>query len=184
MRRRAFLCGFAAVAGIGLATAAPAAVRLVDTRFAGIGQTHLWVAQPGGREEAHVRFRTADGLLLPEGIDRLSWLWRDWRDADRAVWIDYRLFDILAWIQTRAALEDDQPRRFVLTSGYRTPERNARIEGAARNSQHIHGRAADLLMEGVDLARLATLAEAAGAAGIGRYRRFLHIDVGQEGRRW
>jgi uncharacterized protein YcbK (DUF882 family) len=181
MTRRGLLSGAAAALAAGPAAAYG---RLFETRWSGIGQTHLWVRQPGGREEAHVRFRTADGALVAEGVRALSWVWRDWRDGDAAVWVDYRLFDVLAWIQTRVALEDDRPCAFTLTSGFRTAERNATLEGAARNSQHIHGRAADLVLDGCAPERLARLAEEAGAGGVGRYAAFTHVDVGREGRRW
>jgi uncharacterized protein YcbK (DUF882 family) len=177
--------------GLGAAAALPAIarasplMRLVETRFAGLGQTHLWVRQVAGpAEERHVRFRTADGRLVPEGVEALSWLWRDWRDGDAAVWIDYRLFDVLAWIQTAATLEDDRPICLTLSSGFRTARRNATLKGAARASQHIVGRAADVTLDGVDIDRLARLADRAGAGGVGRYRRFVHVDTGWEGRRW
>jgi uncharacterized protein YcbK (DUF882 family) len=186
MNRRTFLArgGAALIAASGLASVAQANVPLHHSRWSGIAQTHLWVRQVGDREEAHVRFRSDDGRLIADGVRALSWTWRDWRDRDAAVWVDYRLFDILAWIQTALALEDDAPRCLMLSSGYRTIDRNARIEGAARNSQHIHGRAGDLNFDGVDRQRLAAFADAAGAAGVGTYRSFVHIDVGPEGRRW
>lgn len=150
-----------------------------------MGQTRLWVRQVAGpAEEDAIVFRTPDGRLISEGVEALSWLWRDWRDDDRAVWIDYRLFDVLAFIQTSAALENDAAAPIVLSSGYRTARRNARLPGAARESQHIHGRAGDISMQGVSLGRLQRLAEAAGAGGVGRYRTFLHVDTGREGRRW
>ncbi len=182
--RRSLLGGAAAALACGAADASPL-IRLVETRFRGVGQTRLWVRQAGGpTEETVIVFRTPDGRLVDEGVEALSWLWRDWRDEDRAVWIDYRLFDVLAFIQTAIALEDDRPAPIVLSSGFRTPRRNARLAGAARDSQHIHGRAADIRLEGVGLERLEALATRAGAGGVGRYRHFVHVDVGLEGRRW
>jgi uncharacterized protein YcbK (DUF882 family) len=184
-RRRLLAGGLGAAACLALPGLAGAGVqRLHETRFSGIGQTHLWVKLWGRGEEEHVRLRTLDGLLIREGVERLSWLWRDWRDGDRAVWCDYRLFDVLAWMQTAASIEDDRPVRVVLTSGYRTPERNARIPGASPVSQHLHGRAADFYLDGLDHERVATLAERAGAGGVGRYPTFTHIDTGREQRRW
>ncbi|MEL6310843.1 MAG: DUF882 domain-containing protein [Pseudomonadota bacterium] len=187
LSRRSFIRGVAVSASslpllpsLAQATVSP----LIATRFADIGQTNLWVRVASRDEEINVPFRTADSLLITEGVRALSWIWRDWRDDDYAVWIDYRLFDILAYVQTRATLEDDAPRRLVLTSGYRTSSRNALIEGAARQSQHIYGRAGDLWFDGLEHGRVATLAEAAGAAGVGRYKTFTHVDVGKEGRRW
>lgn len=147
-------------------------------------QRALWLALPGGREESRIRFRTDDWRLSEPGVEALSWLWRDWRDADEAVWIDWRLFDILGWIQARLALETGGAYLMTLTSGYRTRERNARIQGAAKNSQHCHGRAADIVFEGVRPDYIASLALEAGAAGVGRYPDFTHVDVGPEGRTW
>jgi uncharacterized protein YcbK (DUF882 family) len=184
MNRRAFLRGGAAACALGAATPALAAGGLYRTRWTGLGQPFLWLRVAGLGEEAHVRFRTNDGRLLEDGVRQLSWTMRDWRDDDAAVWIDYRLFDVLAYVQTAATLETDVPAAVVLNSGYRTPRRNATIEGAARRSQHIFGRAADLAIEDLPHMRVAALAEEAGAAGIGQYRRFTHIDVGREGRRW
>ncbi len=182
MRRRAVLGGLAAA----LASAVPAlaAPTLYRTQWGGIAQTHLWLKLAGIGEEAHVRFRTDDGRLLEDGVRSLSWTFRDWRDHDAAVWIDYRLFDVLAFIQTAASLETGAPAPLVVNSAYRTPRRNRTIEGAARHSQHIVGRAADLATPDLDVAELARLADNAGAAGVGRYRRFVHVDVGREGRRW
>lgn len=184
--RRGLLAGLAATGALAAAPAlASPVLRLVDTRFRGVGQTRLWVRQVAGpAEEDAIVFRTPDGRLIPEGVEALSWLWRDWRDDDHAVWIDYRLFDVLAFIQTAAALENDAAAPIVLSSGYRTARRNASLNGAARDSQHIHGRAGDIFVDGVSLPRLQRLAEAAGAGGVGRYRNFLHVDTGQEGRRW
>lgn len=181
MNRRAFLAGLLGAAVAGPAAAFPG---LYQTRWNGVGQSFLWLRLAGRAEETHVRFRTDDGRLIEDGVRRLSWAFRDWRDADAAVWIDYRLFDVLAYLQTAATLETDAPAALVITSGYRTPRRNATLRGAARESQHIFGRAVDLGVDGLPDERVAEIAEAAGAAGIGRYERFTHIDVGREGRRW
>ncbi len=161
-----------------------AAAGLFETRFRGIGQRFLWVRLAGRDEEIHVAFRRPDGRLIEGGIAALSWAFRDWKDGNGQVWMDHRLFDLLAHLQTEATLESDFPVRMTLLSGYRTPRRNRGIEGAAYNSQHIRGRAADITLTGVPLARVADLAERAGAHGVGRYPRFLHVDVGPKGRRW
>jgi uncharacterized protein YcbK (DUF882 family) len=181
MNRRRFIGGIAAALVAGPAVAAP---RLFETQWSGIGQPWLWLRLAGIEEEAHVRFRTDDGRLLEDGVRRLSWTLRDWRDGDAAVWVDYRLLDVLAYIQTVATMEAGAPAAVVVNSGYRTPRRNATIEGAAQRSQHIFGRAADLTVEHLSQSRVAAIAGAAGAAGIGQYRHFTHIDVGREGRRW
>lgn len=64
-----------------------------------------------------------------------------------------------------------RPLRIV--SGYRTPETNKRVGGAA-DSRHVHGDAADIP---TGLVRLHQ-AEAAGATGIGTKDGWvLHVDV-------
>ena len=91
------------------------------------------------------------------------------------------MVEVVARLHARSGLTEEVR---VGTSGYRTPRRNATLRGAARESQHIFGRAVDLGVDGLPGERVAEIAEAAGAAGIGLYERFTHIDVGREGRRW
>lgn len=73
---------------------------------------------------------------------------------------------------------------FSPISVYRDPAHNARIPGAASNSQHIHGTAADLSKSlGVTIAQ----AEKAGAHGIGYHkwsRKVMHVDVRGSKARW
>lgn len=150
----------------------------------GIDQRHLWVCQAGRDEALHCAFRTGDGAPETLWVNTLSWLFRDWRDHDQGLLIDIRLFDLLATVQTVLTIVAARPLEIVLDSGYRTPERNRTIEGAAVNSQHIHGRAADIVIHGIPPVRVADAAEIAGAPGLGRYPDFTHVDVGPSGRRW
>ena len=152
--------------------------------IAGLDEQHLWIRQAGRAEALHTRIRFDDGTSDPNGIADLSWLFRDWRDGDTHHWIDARLFDLLATVQTYATFTQGRPIELVLNSGYRTPRRNATIEGAAANSQHIHGRAADISVENVSHRDVRDAAEASGAPGLGRYASFTHLDVGPPGRRW
>lgn len=71
----------------------------------------------------------------------------------------------------------------LVLSAYRTPEWNRRIGGAAK-SQHLQGRALDLVpVKGTTVAQLykAALARAQAPGsklrGLGKYRGFVHIDV-------
>jgi len=178
--RRQMMAGMAAFA----LTALPARSALIQSRFEGIGQRFLWVKQAGRWEELQTAFRDAEGRLIEDGLRYLSWIFRDWKDHDTGIWMDYRLFDLLAAIQTEATIEADFPVRITLTSGYRTARRNRRIEGAAFNSQHIRGRAADISLTGIPHAMTARIADRLGAHGLGRYAHFTHVDVGDPGRRW
>jgi uncharacterized protein YcbK (DUF882 family) len=150
----------------------------------GIDQRHLWIRQAVRREALHCPFRDRDGAPVTTSVNALSWLFRDWRDDDQGLKIDVRLFDLLATVQTMTSLVEGRAVEITLTSGYRTPERNRTIEGAAPNSQHICGRAADIVLPGIAHDRVRDAAEIAGAPGLGRYAEFTHLDVGPPGRRW
>lgn len=66
----------------------------------------------------------------------------------------------------------------VVLSAYRTPAHN-KLVGGARDSQHVQGRALDLLppkgWSAMDLAAVAS--EIAAVRGLGVYRYFTHIDI-------
>lgn len=69
-----------------------------------------------------------------------------------------------------------------INSAYRCPAHNEEV-GGTRNSFHVHGMAADVdatRFSGVEA--LASLAEQAGATGIGKYpnANFVHIDTRNE----
>ena len=82
-----------------------------------------------------------------------------------------------------------------ITSGYRTAAHNAAV-GGSKSSQHLLGRAADFYVEGVDVATVATYAEALlpSRGGIGRYPKdaahpkrstgWVHIDTRANKSRW
>ena len=180
--------GLLAAAGGWLAGPAGAAGWPLRSSWRGIDQRHLWIAQAGrGKERGealHCPFRDRSGAPYTPSIDALSWLFRDWKDDNQGLKIDVRLFDLLATVQTTLSLVEGRAVEITLTSGYRTPERNRTLEGAAPNSQHIRGRAADIVLPGISHGRVAEAAEIAGAPGLGRYGRFTHLDVGPPGRRW
>jgi uncharacterized protein YcbK (DUF882 family) len=70
----------------------------------------------------------------------------------------------------------------VVTSGDRTPEDQERLlrEGyqPAKDSEHLHGRAADIYVPGMTAKELAPFAKKAGFTGIGIYDDgHLHVDT-------
>lgn len=73
-------------------------------------------------------------------------------------------------------------------SGLRCPQHNASIPGAAANSEHTHGRAADLHPRGKTPAQLYAIAEAVmaemipGRGGLGLYNWGIHVDTGKYSR--
>ena len=91
--------------------------------------------------------------------------------------MDERLLEILDRI--REAINEP----LYVTSGYRCRSHNEDVGGVA-DSQHIHGRAADVYADGASVLKIASLAEDAGADGIGMYDDFVHIDTRGEYARW
>ncbi len=84
-------------------------------------------------------------------------------------------------------IRDHFARPVRITSGYRSPDYNAKI-GGAPGSLHMCGMAADIQVDGVDPARVAAFAETLtpGGGGIGLYvgQAFAHIDTREARARW
>lgn len=65
-----------------------------------------------------------------------------------------------------------------ITSGFRTASKNATIKNAAKFSQHLYGKAADIWISGVTVEQIAAYAETLlpNRGGIGRYPKEGHAD--------
>src|SRR5690242_10311706 len=98
---------------------------------------------------------------------------------------EFRLDDHL--LAALEALRERVGEAVLVLSGYRCPEHNRRVGGAA-NSQHVLGKAADVRVPGLTLQQMYELAESVPAfaqGGIGVYDRgFLHVDVREPRARW
>ncbi|MCX8253869.1 hypothetical protein RHAL1_00199 [Beijerinckiaceae bacterium RH AL1] len=140
-----------------------------------VGPQNLWLRRKDG-EEIMTRFRS-DAAYDRAAVMQLSWFLRDMTDGDRAVWMSPRLLDLLAGVQSGLSRVADKPVPLVITSGYRTPEHNAKIETAARNSMHLYGYAADLVAPGYEPRVVALAASFFAGGGIGLYDDFTHLDV-------
>lgn len=68
----------------------------------------------------------------------------------------------------------------IVNSCYRSPSWNEKV-GGAKNSQHLISCAADLRATRWGVKRLEGLARDHGAAGIGLYDTFVHVDVRTSG---
>lgn len=139
----------------------------------------LWLTRHGTRESIRAVY-WKDGQIQPEGYWQACAVLRDVR-ANRMTYMDPTLLDVLrgilgyyhAWNWT-------QP--LVVTSGFRTQQTNQAIgEGAAKNSMHLYGRAADLYMPGIPSRDIGTLALHLQRGGVGFYpsKGFTHIDTGR-----
>ena len=140
-----------------------------------VGRDRLWLKRNTGAE-VEARFRDERGFDRAQVL-LLSWFMRDVADGDRAVWIEPRLFDLVAAVQAGMSQVHGGPLPLVLTSGYRTPEHNANLEGAARNSMHLYGYAADLRAPGYSPRAIGLAASFFAQGGIGLYDSFTHLDV-------
>lgn len=183
--RRAFLTACSGLAAGLIAPAAPAfAAPGQAARFhqvlaqRGINSRALWLTRPQSGEEA--RFVYANGnIVLREGYMRACQLLRDVR-ANKVSPIDPRLLDILGVIQTWTRLNGIN-RPITILSGYRSHETNKRLEGAAKNSMHLYGKAADIRIKGIPNEMLAKLIGWLSEGGVGVYREsnFIHVDTGR-----
>ena len=75
-----------------------------------------------------------------------------------------------------------------INSAFRTASHNAKQKKAAKYSQHLYGKAADIWIAGVSVDTLAAYVETLlpGKGGIGRYHAdgFVHVDVREVKSRW
>jgi len=92
------------------------------------------------------------------------------KDGSHLVQVDENL------IRKLQALRFIVKKPIQVCSGYRTPEYNSKI-GGAKNSQHMHGKAADIKIKGYTPQQVADLAEEVGFKGLGVYQTFTHVDV-------
>lgn len=110
---------------------------------------------------------------------QMCWFLRDTKDNNASIRMDIGLLNLMYGLQEWARVSGVSNPLITVNSAYRTSRRNARIEGAARNSLHTQGRAVDLTMRGVSLQQLEAMAHHFKVGGVGRYNSFIHIDTGR-----
>lgn len=101
------------------------------------------------------------------------------RDGSDPILVAPRLVMVLQTIR------DHFGKALVINSGYRTPQYNAKVGGAAQ-SQHCYGTAADIAIKGVSPATVAAYARRLMPdwGGVGIYDSFTHIDVRETKADW
>ena len=109
------------------------------------------------------------------------------RDGSDPVFIDTALVEVLEKIRTHFG------KPVTITSGFRTASWNAKQKNAAKFSQHLYGRAADIRVQGASVEEVAACAERLlhGCGGVGRYPAkagraagWVHVDTRAEKARW
>lgn len=94
-------------------------------------------------------------------------------------WRDTRLAELCGVLEVARA---EAGAAIKILSGYRSPAHNAAI-GGAKASQHMEGRAADVVIKGMDAAEVHAMflkLHTEGKirlGGLGRYPHFTHVDV-------
>lgn len=153
------------------------AERLDWRKYLIAGERSILMRRDG--QARRVRYCTADGQLDREGYGVACWLLRDVR-AGKLYPIDPQLLDILCGLQ-RWAEYNGRSAVIQLLSGFRTMATNGSTEGAAMNSMHLYGRAADIVFEGMPSALLGAMVRSfndQGGTGIYLSQGFVHVDTG------
>lgn len=147
------------------------------------------IAAPGHRSLSFQHLHTgealrvtywADGQYIPEALDDVNRLMRDFRTGEVTT-MDSRLLDLLN--RLRRTMESAEP--FHIISAYRSPRTNAALirqgRGVARRSLHMDGMAIDVRLPGRRLRDLRRAALDLGVGGVGYYPRsnFVHLDTGR-----
>ena len=97
--------------------------------------------------------------------------------------------NIIELAKNLQVLRDEVNKPISITSGYRSPEHNAKVKGA-KNSQHIKGTAADIKVKGMTPKKVALVIEELieqgkiKEGGIGIYRTWVHYDIRGKKARW
>lgn len=138
----------------------------------------LWLVRD--EDEMRSTYWTASTGFIRDEYLNLCWFLRD-KSTGRVFAMDRNLLDVLCGVQTWLTRNGHQA-PIKINSGYRTMATNRKIEGAARNSKHIVGKAADIVVPGISPVKLAGMAALFGRGGTGFYvgRDFVHVDSGDE----
>jgi uncharacterized protein YcbK (DUF882 family) len=139
------------------------------------GNGSLTLTRHDNGEKITARYRRRDGTYDEAELRRLDRAMRC-SLTGREIKMSVKLIELLD------AIEDKFGRRgLVLLSGYRTFKNNHRTRGAARESLHLLGWAADIRIPGYSSTKVKNYALRKRVGGIGYYpyKGFTHLDVGK-----
>ncbi len=114
-----------------------------------------------------------------EGLFEVNKAFIDYR-AHEITRIDVDLINLMYEINLHIGLDKE----FSIISGYRSQRTNNKLRktmnGVAKDSYHVKGKAVDIYVPGVRLRKLRDVAVGLGQGGVGYYpsSNFVHIDVG------
>lgn len=131
------------------------------------------------RESLRVTY-TSNGGYIPQALEEINHFLRDFR-TDDVQRIDPRLLDALHALRARAGGKGT----YEIISAYRSPRTNEMLRnssnGVAERSLHMEGKAIDVRLRGMRVARLREEALALRVGGVGYYpeSQFVHVDTGR-----
>jgi len=129
---------------------------------------HSWT-----KETLELQYKTDSGEYAPGAAEKLKRFFRC-RLTGEEMPIPIKLVEVLDILQDRMG-----GKTITLLSGYRSARLNGSLKGAARNSLHMRGWAADISIPGVSPSEVRSKAWAMQAGGVGSYPTFTHVDVGR-----
>ena len=177
--RRQFLLGLAASPFL-VSSVVEAADPVEDWRKKLLQQPRmLELYRPQSKEREKLCYwRPETGFDKREYL-KATWLLRDVEYKTQA-FIHSGLLDTICILQEWLRREGRQSDIHIL-SGYRTAAHNFRLEGAAKQSLHMQGKAADIHVPGISTKLLAAMAMMVSAGGVGIYmdKGFVHVDIGR-----
>lgn len=127
-------------------------------------QVHAWSKSKNGAVKLSANFRVSEFAC---------------KDGSDTVFISLGLVTVLQKIRDHFA------KPVIINSAYRNDAYNKKV-GGADYSQHKYGMAADIYIDGVSPATIASYVETImpNTGGIGIYRNFVHVDVRAARARW
>ncbi len=151
-----------------------------DTDYSGAippdGGTRHLVMTINGLGERYDMVYAQGGQYVPEALQEFSRIARD-KSNGQIRSFDPSCIDLIydLWIM----LGSSAP--FNLNSGYRSPEYNATLKGAAKQSLHLQAKAADLVHPERSVAQVHRAATQLKKGGVGKYSSsgFVHVDTGR-----
>lgn len=142
------------------------------------GDGTVTLYRPDKNERGTFTYRDKKGSLDARGLEKVAHFFRC-RLTDEVHPIDPDLVATLDMISDRFGGKEVE-----IISGYRSPTRNAlmRRQGrrVAKDSLHMRGSAADIVIKGVSPAEIRNFAYSLKRGGVGYYggRSFVHVDSG------
>lgn len=181
--RRASLGRKAFLSGVGSAVALGAMPALARVQFDSNAKDRylLFLERVDTGEFAAQPFTLDGKTLYWAGYKKLCAILRDEHVPPEMGFVQINVQTIEAlWAVQSYLRRDGVGSPIMVHSGYRTPQTNAQIEGAARLSYHMWGKAVDFHVPGVPLDYLAGVCEACPASGgVGYYPDgWVHMDTG------